>query len=286
MARTTRAAARYLILVLFAFSLVGEGARTLDEEQFEGRAPTAEELMPSIEAAFAQESYAPRATARLKLFNVAQRVTVQLFRSGPERTPTVGNNELVGRPMGGVVAVGPARSGRVVLLHIGAWPSGLYFARLRSADGRIGFAPFIVRPRRLGVADVAVVMPTLTWQAYNLRDDDGDGQGDSWYARWSHLTVRLDRPFLNRGVPFNFRRYDLPFLHWLSWNGHTVDVLADADLERTSGAALAHAYRLVIFPGHHEYVTTREYDNVNRYRDLGGHLMFLSANDFFWRVLK
>jgi hypothetical protein len=31
-------------------------------------------------------------------------------------------------------------------------------------------------------------------------------------------------------------------------------------------------------------VTTREYDIVERYRDLGGNLMFLSANDFFWKV--
>ena len=26
------------------------------------------------------------------------------------------------------------------------------------------------------------MLPTLTWQAYNLRDGDGDGKGDSWYA--------------------------------------------------------------------------------------------------------
>jgi hypothetical protein len=286
MARTTRAAARYLTLVLIALSLVGEHAHLLDEEQFEGRAPTAEELTPSVEAAFARESYAPGTTATLKLFNAARRVSVQVFRSGPEHAPTVGNDELVGMPMGEAIPVGHAHLGGAVTIHIGSWPSGLYYARLRSSDGRTGFAPFVVHPRRLGAAEVAVVMPTLTWQAYNLRDDDGDGQGDSWYARWSHLTVRLDRPFLNRGVPFNFRRYDLPFLHWLAWNGHAVDLLADSDLERTSGAALARAYRLVIFPGHHEYVTTREYDNVERYRDLGGHLMFLSANDFFWRVLK
>ena len=286
MARTTRAPARYLILVLIALSLAGQEARTLDEEQFEGRAPTAEELKPSVEASFAQESYSPGAMTRLKFFNDAPGVTAQFFRSGPESTPTFGNNELVGLPMGGVVPLGHARPGRVVPIRLGPWPSGLYFVRLRSMDGRVGFAPFIVHPRHLGAADVAVVLPTLTWQAYNLRDDDGDGQGDSWYAHWSHLTVRLDRPFLNRGVPFNFRRYDLPFLHWLAWNSHRVDFFSDADLERTSGAALAESYRLMIFPGHHEYATTPEYDAVERYRDLGGHLMFLSANDFFWRVVK
>ena len=41
-----------------------------------------------------------------------------------------------------------------------------------------------------------------------------------------------------------------------------------------------------MFAGHHEYVTTREYDLVERYRDRGGNLMFLSANNFFWRVIR
>ena len=52
----------------------------------------------------------------------------------------------------------------------------------RALDGRMGFAPFVVAPRRIGEHRVAVVLPTLTWQAYNFRDDDGDGSADSWYA--------------------------------------------------------------------------------------------------------
>ena len=39
-----------------------------------------------------------------------------------------------------------------------------------------------------------------------------------------------------------------------------------------------------VFPGHHEYVTGHEYDAVQQFRDLGGNLAFLSANDFFRRV--
>ena len=137
----------------------------------------------------------------------------------------------------------------VVGVQVGAWPSGLYFARLRAADGRVGFAPFVVRPRRLGVQRIAVVLPTLTWQAYNLRDEDGDGIGDSWYADWKVKTVRLGRPYLSRGVPYNFRRYDLPFLHWLARTGKRVDVLAQSDLEAArSPVALASAYTSSSFP--------------------------------------
>jgi hypothetical protein len=32
-------------------------------------------------------------------------------------------------------------------------------------------------------------------------------------------------------------------------------------------------------------VTTHEYDVIERYRDLGGSLMFLSANNFFWKTV-
>ena len=128
-------------------------------------------------------------------------------------------------------------------------------------------------------------MPTNTWQAYNFRDDDRDGAPDTWYDDRSRTTVRMARPFLNRGVPMRFRSYDLPFLHWLAWNERPVDYLAQADLEQmTSAPALRRAYDLIIFPGHHEYVSAREFDLITAYRNLGGNLAFLSANNFFWKV--
>lgn len=254
-----------------------------EDEEHEGRAPTAIELVPSVEAAFRRESYTPGETATLVVRPEAKPVRLQLLRVGPERAVTRGNNEMQGVP---VTEERSVDSG-VVRLTVGDWPSGLYFARLEAIDGRVGFAPFVVRPRELGASRVAVVLPTLTWQAYNLRDDDGDGKPDSWYGDWKRDAMRLGRPFLNRGVPYHFRRYDLPFLHWLARSGRDVDVLTDEDLdELADGAELAIAYDLIVFPGHHEYVTTNEYDAVERYRDLGGNLAFLSANNFFWQVVK
>ena len=133
---------------------------------------------------------------------------------------------------------------------------------------------------------MAVVLPTLTWQAYNFRDDDGDGKPDTWYARKSLNTVRLGRAFLDRGVPYGFR-FHSGFLHWLYWTDKRVDFLSQWDLEHVRGpAALKRAYDLIVFAGHHEYVTTREYDLVEGYRNLGGNLMFLSANNYYWRVVR
>jgi hypothetical protein len=98
--------------------------------------------------------------------------------------------------------------------------------------------------------------------------------------------VPLVRPFLHRGVPPFFYRYDQGFLHWLYWNDKTVEFLSDEDVETIGGDELARAYDLIVYPGHSEYVTEPEYNAVQRYRDAGGNLMFLSANNFFWKVTR
>jgi hypothetical protein len=166
-------------------------------------------------------------------------------------------------------------------------PSGLYFVQLMASDGRVGYAPFVIRPAKLGENRVLVVLPTNTWQAYNFYDANGDGYGDTWYAGAPNRTVDLSRPYITRGVPPRFHRYDLGFLHWLAWTGKTVDYVSDSDFAFVpDGDALAHVYDLIVFEGHEEYVTDHEYDVVERYRDLGGNLMFLSSNNFFWRVEK
>jgi len=263
------------------------GPLTVDPELLEGRVPTAEELSPSVEAAFRAESYKPGEVATLAFFNHATGVKLQLFHTGPEHTTTVGNSEMQGVPVSPLRRVGTVAPGRTVQIAIGSWPSGVYFVRLTAADGRVGFAPVIVAPRKLGAHRVLVVMPTMTWQAYNLRDDDGNGKGDSWYYSWTIHQAHLYRPYLDRGVPYHFRSYDLPFLHWMAWTNHQADFLADGDLDAiASPEALASAYDLIIFPGHHEYVTTHEYTLIRGYRDLGGNLAFLSANNFFWQTLR
>jgi hypothetical protein len=131
------------------------------------------------------------------------------------------------------------------------------------------------------------VLSTNTWQAYNFWDANGDGWGDSWYVSKAIRTIDLSRPFLDFGVPFRFRDWDLDFIAWLNRTGKQVDYISDDDLDSfPSGDELAAAYDLVVFPGHAEYVTRRAYDVVQRYRDLGGNLLFLSANNFFWEVRR
>ena len=234
-----------------------------------------------------RESYRPGQRARLVVTDRSRSLTVQILEAGPELDTTSSDTEMNGVPVTPVKSV-HRRPGRQPLsVPVGRWRSGLYFARLEAPDGRVGFAPFVVAPRRLGVQRVAVVLPTLTWQAYNFRDDDGDGRPDSWYAG-----KRLDHRSARSGFPRSRRAVRLRASTSASCTGShgpdkRVDFLSQSDLERvSSGRRLRRAYDLIVFAGHHEYVTTREYDVVERYRDRGGNLMFLSANNYFWRVIR
>ena len=257
------------------------------EEELEGRQPRpAFESAPGVPATFLRDGYRPGNMAGLVLWRPEKHLTVQTFRVSQIDSPKWRYTNMEGVPVSSVRSFGSMPAHTALRVGIAGWPSGVYFARLQ-ARHLIGFAPFVVRPRRLGEHPVLVVEPTFTWQAYNYRDDNGDGVGDTWYADSNHTTIRLDRPYMSRGVPPHFSTYDLPFIHWLETTGKQVDFMSDSQYSAVAGArALRRAYDLIIFPGHHEYVTTREYDLTEGYRNLGGHLMFLSANNFYYKVVK
>jgi hypothetical protein len=243
-----------------------------------------------IDAAAGRAAYHPGDVARLAVSTDARRLVVDVLKITGAAPVTRRNDKVQGTAMGAAFTVAwPGHGDRphALAVPVGRWGSGVYFVRLRARDGRVGYAPFIVRPHRLGEQRVAVVLPTNTWQAYNFYDRDGDGHGDTWYAGWHRHTTRLGRPFLNRGVPSHFNIYDLPFLRWAARHDLQADYLSDADLASIgSGDELARLYDFVVFPGHHEYVTLSEYDVVERFRDLGGNLAWLSANNFFWKVAR
>jgi hypothetical protein len=243
-----------------------------------------------VDAAFDRRSAAPGDAVSLIVRTTAQSLSVQLLRSGPEQEPTYANDEIKGVPVGAPASLDWSRNGGApapIPLQVGAdWPSGVYAAQITADDGRVGYAPLVVRPAAPR-ARVAVVMPTSTWGAYNFYDADGDGWGDTWYARWRTNVVDLARPHATRGVPYRYRSYDLAFQHWLAANGKQADIWADEDVDAfATPKDLRTAYDLLVFPGHTEYVTKRTFDLVEAFRDLGGNLMFLSANNFFRKVVR
>ena len=248
--------------------------------------------LQGIDAGFGRPNYAPGQMAGLHVATDEPSLELRIFQSGPEKVVTYADNQLAGIDTGSPpveISMAQWRSKpRDITVKIPNLPSGLYYAQLTGPDGRVGYAPFVVRPAVLGATSrVLVVLPTNTWQAYNFQDVDGNGYGDTWYAGPPNGAVSLSRTYIARGVPPRFYRYDLPFLHWLYWSGKSAEFISDSDFDLiASGDQLASAYDLVVFEGHEEYVTSHEYDVVQRYRDLGGNLMFLSANNFFWKVTE
>jgi hypothetical protein len=244
-----------------------------------------------IDAAFTRRSYAPGQTAELRLATDAGSLHLQVFAYQAPGRPSEQDVKTAGSAMTEPIPVDwSGHRNAPALLRVvraGNWPSGLYFVRAQSTDGRVGYAPFIVRPKRLGEHRVAVVLATNTWAAYNFEDEDGNGWGDSWYVTAKHSSVDLERPFLDFGVPFRFHDWDLEFIAWLNRTGKHVDFLSDDDLDSIrSGPALARLYDLVVFPGHEEYVTRHEYDVIRGYRDAGGNLAFLAANNLYREVTR
>ena len=241
-----------------------------------------------VDAGFTAESYVASSAARLAIETDATQLTLQTFRAGGEDTRTHSDTLMNGVPVDQPVTIPWKALHRRATLNraLGPWPTGVYFVKITANDGRVGYAPFVIRPTTFGERSrVAVVMPTNTWQAYNFRDSDGNGWGDTWYAKGAQSTVRLGRMFIRRGVPPQWRKYDVDFLRWLAQTGRQPEIVTESDLEtiRTAEELISH-YDLVVFPGHTEYVTRHEYDLMRNYRDLGGNLMFLSANNFFWQV--
>lgn len=270
---------------MYVLGLVGAGCLTLGAAAAIERDPLdprTHDEPGSILAWFDRRSYAPGDAATLRFLRGAPRkARLTVLRVGPTRARRPRDDMA-----GAVVRIeGPrvVMTANVVRLRMGAWPSGLYAVRLTASNGRRGFAPFVLTAGSNARSRVAVVLPTNTWQAYNFRDGDKNGVGDTWYADPHIPMAELARPYMNRGVP----PYRPGFMRWLERMRPRPDFMSDDDLDSVpTGETLLAAYDLVVFAGHEEYVTSHVYDVVTRYRDLGGNLAFLSSNNFFYRVRR
>ncbi|MER6143777.1 N,N-dimethylformamidase beta subunit family domain-containing protein [Streptomyces sparsogenes] len=169
------------------------------------------------------------------------------------------------------------------------WHPGAYVAVLTTADGYRNHIPFTVRDTH--PADLLLVLPDITWQAYNLYPEDGR-TGASLYHAWDErgrllgesqaaVTVSFDRPYAGAGLPLHIgHAYD--FIRWAERLGYDLAYAEARDLH--AGRVDPTRYRGLVFPGHDEYWSAPLRRSVERARDSGTSLVFLSANTMYWQV--
>ena len=165
--------------------------------------------------------------------------------------------------------------------------SGLYHFVVTDPAGDKFGAPVVVRNGTFALdhpppRTALLVWPYLTWRAYNAYDANVDGRPDSWYQFWRQRRVSLLGPLLPGGLEDDHKAA-LPFSSWLCSRKPRVESVTDIELGRLPLTTLRR-YAAIVFPGHTEYYEPRTYDLLRRYRDAGGHLVFLQANPFYRQV--
>ncbi len=170
------------------------------------------------------------------------------------------------------------------------WPPGAYTAVLTTADGaHRSYIPFAVRDHR--EADLLLVLPDITWQAYNLFPDDGhtgaslhhafDDQGRLLDEDEAAVTVCFDRPYAGDGLPSHIGHcHDV--IRWAERYGYELGYATARDLH--AGRIDPARHRALVFPGPDLYWSPAMRRAVEAARDAGTSLVFLSAHTMYWRA--
>lgn len=163
-----------------------------------------------------------------------------------------------------------------------SWTSGQYVVVL-TKGGFQNYVVFTVRDDAR-TADVALVQPVNTYQAYNNFPDDGTGK--SLYGYHSSggvgaVKVSFNRPYANHGGGHLFKE-DSYTTRYLESRG--VDVKYATSVDMDADSAMADSVKSLVFPGHDEYWTGQQFTAAETARDAGKSLAFLGANDVYWQV--
>lgn len=199
-------------------------------------------------------------------------------------------------------------------------PSGIYIVRLECGGMHEAIPFFVCPPMGKRRADLCVLISTFTyviygnharpdydpswqermteWNAYPHNPSEYPHYGLSTYNTHSdgsgicHASHR--RPLFNMRPGYltfgatscsGLRHFpaDSHLISWLHAKGINYDIVTDHDLHSCGHAAIA-GYKAVATGTHPEYHTDESLNALRDYRDDGGHLSYLGANGFYWRI--
>jgi hypothetical protein len=175
------------------------------------------------------------------------------------------------------------------------WISGVYLGRLTTIPETEqepywqSYVIFVVTDDRK--CDVLFQCSDNTWQAYN--------QWPSHYSVYTHpkgnqgpwADVSFDRPYgreaqfdsvVNDPLTVGAGEYlplEFPLAYWLEQHGYDVSYCCNSDMVTPDRGLRS---RVMISVGHDEYWDIRQFRSVERMRDEGVSLMFLSGNSVCW----
>jgi hypothetical protein len=160
-----------------------------------------------------------------------------------------------------------------------SWRSGVYLVKLTAASSAQGYIPFVVRPAT--PQPVLVLLPTMTYQAYNpFGGADLYGWPGGPHPR--SYVVSFDRPYqLENGAGLLFR-LDFPLIVWLEDHGYAPAYATDADV--AADPALVTGARAVIVSGHSEYWTAAIHNTFDAAVAAGTSILNFGANTAWWQA--
>ncbi|PRZ42480.1 secreted protein [Antricoccus suffuscus] len=158
--------------------------------------------------------------------------------------------------------------------------SGIYYALFERQDisNSSNYTHFVVR--RTGPSDVLVQTSEMTQHAYNRYGGNSLYYGDPVGRAYK---VSYNRPFLRDPDPANmFLSSEVALVRWLERNGYDVSYCGGIDVHQN--AAVLNGRKVFISSGHDEYVSGEQRANVTAGRDAGVNMIFMSGNEYFWKV--
>ena len=171
-----------------------------------------------------------------------------------------------------------------------AWPSGVYVATFENEARFRSVTPFVVRDDH-APADLLVVLPFTTYQAYNMYPWD-EKTGSSLYHAWTptgqfgstdicSTRVSFDRPYVGDGIPTYFD-LDYSFLSWVEDQRYSVSYASGIDLH--AGRIDPARFKALVFSGHDEYWSAEMRSTLETALSKGFIAAFVAANNLYWRI--
>lgn len=160
------------------------------------------------------------------------------------------------------------------------WTPGIHLAKLRNDAGREKYVPIILAsPKHTGT--VTVVSATSTHQAYNAFGRYSLYKGPSGTSRDRAHELSFNRPYSGNGA-HKIMGYEAGLIQHLESLGEKLSYSTSFRLEGSASQFAKSA--ALVFLGHDEYWSTRMRQTAEVARDSGTNLVFLGANNMYWRI--